>query len=108
MTFPDKTKNDKTFIMSINSKLDLRLDTAKIVIQLPGTTMENFHERAHRVETYLLGEAELPETDDTYAELKKMVKHAGDMVRSHNEQESGSSVYKEPPGICLGTKGPSE
>ena len=91
--------------MSINSKLDLRLDAAKIAVQLPGTTMENFHERAYRVETYLLGEAELPETDDTYAELKKVVVQAGNMVRSHNEQENRPDSCNGPSDMCLGMKG---
>lgn len=57
----------------MNSKLDLRLEVAKIVCQLPETTIDNFHERARRIEMYLCGDANLPEQDDTMSVLKKLV-----------------------------------
>ena len=57
----------------MNSKLDLRLEVAKIVCQLPETTIDNFHERAGRIEMYLCGDAILPEQDDTMSVLKQLM-----------------------------------
>ena len=46
----------------MKSKIEIRLESAKLAVKLPGTTIENFHDRAYRLELYLTGEAVLPET----------------------------------------------
>ena len=46
----------------MKSKIEIRHEAAKVAVKLPGTTIENFHDRAYRLELYLTGEAVLPET----------------------------------------------
>jgi hypothetical protein len=46
----------------MKSKIEIRHEAAKLAVKLPGTTIENFHDRAYRLELYLTGEAVLPET----------------------------------------------
>ena len=46
----------------MKSKIEIRHEAAKLAIKLPETTIENFHDRAYRLELYLTGEAVLPET----------------------------------------------
>ena len=46
----------------MKSKIEIRQEAAKLAVKLPGTTIENFHDRAYRLELYLTGEAVLPET----------------------------------------------
>ena len=46
----------------MKSKIEIRHEAAKLAVKLPGTTIENFHDRAYRFELYLTGEAVLPET----------------------------------------------
>lgn len=48
----------------MKSKIEIRHEAAKLAVKLPGTTIENFHDRAYRLELYLTGEAVLPETLD--------------------------------------------
>lgn len=88
--------------MSLNSKLDLRLEAAKLVIQLPETTIENFHERAYRVELYLTGDAELPEQDSTFNDLKKMMSEVQDLMKETPKCGSAAESLSRVPGLCLG------
>ncbi len=46
----------------MKSKIEIRHEAAKLAVKLPGTTIDNFHDRAYRLELYLTGEAVLPET----------------------------------------------
>ena len=46
----------------MKSKIEIRHEAARLAVKLPGTTIENFHDRAYRLELYLTGEAVLPET----------------------------------------------
>ena len=46
----------------MKSKIEIRHEDAKLAVKLPGTTIQNFHDRAYRLELYLTGEAVLPET----------------------------------------------
>lgn len=59
--------------------MELRLEVAKLVMQLPDTTIDNFHERAYRIGLYLQGDAELPEHVDELGTLKvyleEQIKH---------------------------------
>lgn len=98
----------KHFIcMSLSNKLDLRLEAAKLVVQLPGTTIENFHERAYRVEFYLTGDAELPEQDSSLDELKKLVQEVKDAMLSVDKPKcsSGFMDFANVPGHCMGLAG---
>ena len=88
--------------MSLNSKLDLRLEAAKLVVQLPETTIENFHERAYRVELYLTGDAELPEQDSTFNDLKKMMSEVQDLMKETPKCGSAAESLSRVPGLCLG------
>lgn len=63
----------------MKSKIEIRHEAAKLAVKLPGTTIENFHDRAHRLELYLTGEAVLPETtneadiiNDVFERLKSV------------------------------------
>ena len=46
----------------MKSKIEIRHEAANLAVKLPGTTIDNFHERAYRLELYLTGDAQLPET----------------------------------------------
>lgn len=63
----------------MKSKIEIRHEAAKLAVKLPGTTIENFHDRAYRLELYLTGEADLPETtneadiiNDVFERLKSV------------------------------------
>ena len=89
------------------SRIEVREYAMNKAIELMGTGAPGKHvvEKAKEIESYIIGEAELPETDDTYAELKKVVVQAGNMVRSHNEQENRPDSCNGPSDMCLGMKG---
>lgn len=95
--------------MSLNTKLDLRLEAAKIVCQLLGTTIDNFHERVYRVELYLTGDAELPEQDTKQEELIKMMQEAREMMQE-SVRSRFTSMHERVPDTnslsecCLGFK----
>ena len=71
----------------MNSKLELRLEAAKIAAELEGVTLDNFHEAVSRIERYILGGAELPEQDGAMPELMDMLKSA----REKMEREFGNT-----------------
>ena len=66
----------------MNSKLELRLEAARIAAKLDDVTIENFHKAASRIEHYLLGEATLPEQDGAMPELLGMLKSAREKMES--------------------------
>lgn len=92
--------------MSLSNKLDLRLEAARLVVQLPETTIDNFHERAYRVELYLQGDAELPEQDSTFEDLKKMMSEVKDLMNKPEERPSTAESLARVPGFCLGLANP--
>ena len=71
----------------MNSKLELRLEAARIAAKLDDVTIENFPEAASRIEHYLLGDATLPEQDGVMPELMDMLKSA----RKKMESEFGNT-----------------
>lgn len=82
----------------MNSKLELRLEAARIAAKLDDVTIENFHEAASRIEHYLLGEATLPEQDSTMPELMNMLKSARQrMEHTFDRPETGMGI-----GPCTG------
>lgn len=67
----------------MRSKIELRLEAARLAVQLPGTTMDNFHERVYRIGLYLQGDAELPEQVDDIETLKM---YLTEQVKAWEEQ----------------------
>lgn len=80
----------------IKSKFELRQEAAKLVMQLPGTTMENFHERAYRMEQYLQDEVELPETYSETSELKESIE-----VMLNSMTDAIHKAHTDGKEICL-------
>lgn len=48
----------------MNSKLDLRLESAKLAVMVEGVTPENVISLSKEIEKYVIGEADLPEAYD--------------------------------------------
>ena len=71
----------------MKSKIEIRLEAAKLAVKLPGTTIENFHDRAYRLELYLTGEADLPETLDEM----DIINNVFDRIRSPQTFEGFSN-----------------
>ena len=67
----------------MRSKIGLRLEVAKLVMQLPDTTIDNFHERAYRIGLYLQGDTELPEHVD---ELGALNEYLGKQIKLWEQQ----------------------
>lgn len=82
----------------MNSKLELRLEAARIAAKLDNVTIENFPEAASRIEHYLLGDATLPEQDGAIPELMDMLKSARErMEHAFDRSETGMGI-----GPCTG------
>lgn len=82
----------------MNSKLELRLEAARIAAKLDDVTIENFHEAASRIEHYLLGDATLPEQDSALPELMDMLKSTRQrMENAFDRSETGMGI-----GPCTG------
>ena len=82
----------------MNSKLELRLEAARIAAKLDDVTIENFPEAASRIEHYLLGDATLPEQDGAMTELMEMLKSTRQrMEKSFDRSETGMGI-----GPCTG------
>ncbi|MGJ0790782.1 hypothetical protein [Bacteroides faecis] len=54
----------------MNSKLDLRLESAKLAVMVDGITPENVISLSKEIEKYVMGEADLPEAYDPSEMLK--------------------------------------
>jgi hypothetical protein len=72
----------------MKSKIEIRHEAAKLAVKLPGTTIENFHDRAYRLELYLTGEAVLPETLDEM----DIINNVFDRIRSPQVVERASNL----------------
>lgn len=72
----------------MKSKIEIRHEAAKLAVKLPGTTIENFHDRAYRLELYLTGEAVLPETLDEM----DIINNVFDRIRSQQVSEPASNL----------------
>ena len=72
----------------MKSKIEIRHEAAKLAVKLPGTTIENFHDRAYRLELYLTGEAVLPETLDEM----DIINNVFDRIRSPRAVEPASNL----------------
>lgn len=70
----------------MRSKIEVRLEAARLVMQLPDTTIDNFHERAYRIELYLQGDAELPEQVDELDYIKELVEEAKQQWKQSNQE----------------------
>lgn len=56
----------------MNSKFELRIEAARLAVNVEGVTPENVISVAKEIETYILGESVLPEQYDANDNLKKM------------------------------------
>ena len=77
----------------MKSKIEIRhechvITHKKLAVKLPGTTIENFHDRAYRLELYLTGEAVLPETLDEM----DIINNVFDRIRSPQVVERASNL----------------
>lgn len=72
----------------MKSKIEIRHEAAKLAVKLPGTTIENFHDRAYCLELYLTGEAVLPETLDEM----DIINNVFDRIRSQQVAEPASNL----------------
>ena len=72
----------------MKSKIEIRHEAVKLAVKLPGTTIENFHDRAYRLELYLTGEAVLPETLDEMDIINNVL----DRIRSPQVVERASNL----------------
>jgi hypothetical protein len=72
----------------MKSKIEIRHEAAKLAVKLPGTTIENFHDRAYRLELYLTGEAVLPETLDEM----DIINNVFDRIRLQQVAEPASNL----------------
>lgn len=50
----------------------------------------------------MTGDAELPEQDSTFAELKKMMNEVQDLMKKTDERPSAAESFTRVPGLCLG------
>lgn len=73
----------------MKSKIEIRHEAAKLAVNLPGTTNENFHERAYRLELYLTGDAVLPETSNEADMISNIIDRL--KVFNYNSSESTTS-----------------
>ena len=72
----------------MNSKLDLRLESAKLAVMVDGITPENVISLSKEIEKYVMGEADLPEAYDPSEMLKnsmEMLKFLQEPVGTHND-----------------------
>lgn len=72
----------------MKSKIEIRHEAAKLAVKLPGTTIENFHDRVYHLELYLTGEAVLPETLDEM----DIINNVFDRIRSQQVAEPASNL----------------
>ena len=57
----------------MNSKLELRIEAVKLAINVEGVTSENIVGASEAIATFILGDAELPDTHDGNALYKEMM-----------------------------------
>ncbi len=57
-----------------NSKIDIRVEAARMAVALKDTTTENVVSVAKEIATFIQGDAELPEHYDSNQTLKEMMK----------------------------------
>ena len=58
----------------MNSKLELREEAIKLAVNVEGVNTENVIDVAKKLESYILGEAKLPELYDSTEQMKQMMK----------------------------------
>lgn len=57
----------------MNSKLEVRTEAVKLAINVEGVTSENIVETSEAIAKFILGEAELPDADDSNKLYKEMI-----------------------------------
>ena len=56
----------------MNSKLEIRIEAVKLALNVEGVTSESVIQTAKVIESYILGDAELPEWIDTQSQWKEL------------------------------------
>lgn len=70
------------------------MEAARLVVQLPETTIDNFHERAYRMELYLTGDAELPEQDNMFNDLMEVIQEAKSSVKDLHKEHPYTPILE--------------
>lgn len=58
----------------MNSKLELRIESVKIAVNVEGVTSENVIETAEKIEKYIAGSVNFPEVYDPNAQTTELAK----------------------------------
>ena len=69
----------------MNSKLELRNEAVKLATNLEGVNTENVIEVSKKIENYILGEAELPESYNIAEKTKVLIKSMMDCSKPNTE-----------------------
>lgn len=57
----------------MNSKIDVRIEAARLAVNVEGVTVDNVIAMSERIANFILGDSELPEAYDTNAYLKELM-----------------------------------
>lgn len=82
----------------MNSKLDLRLEAARLAAMVDGITPERIVPTAKEIEAYVLGNAELPEAYDANELLAKsmaILNKGGFGYEGKAKKEAKIAVYRD-------------
>ena len=77
----------------MNSKLELRIESVKISVNVEGVTSENVIETAEKIEAYILGDTELPEWVDPNAQIKELTEKF--MSKDLNNEKADKETASE-------------
>lgn len=79
----------------MNSKIEARIDAVKLALNVEGVTSENIIEVSEKIATFIIGDAELPDKDESTDFQKRMM----DMV---------TGAYNNLPMQKVSTETPSD
>lgn len=60
----------------MNSKIEARIESVRLAINVEGVTSENIVEVSKAIYEFVIGDAELPESHDSNAEIKELMTKA--------------------------------
>lgn len=60
----------------MNSKIEVRIESVRLAINVEGVTSENIVEASKAIYDFIIGDAELPESHDSNAEIKELMTKA--------------------------------
>lgn len=71
----------------MNSKIELRIESVKLAVNVEGVTPENIIEVSDKIFAFIQGDANLPETFDSNSAMKDMIKTFGTSSIINNDEE---------------------